>query len=128
MQHFYLDSLCPNSLKEMSSARRVADVPEIIASVAGSLSDRRPLLLVSKHVFRSVAPLIWKNVRRVDQILRLIPGITERRAIRQYSPDPDAHAVIVVSLSILGSSEFSFEISFYWKGCYLPQLARPHPF
>ncbi|KAF8598818.1 hypothetical protein BDV93DRAFT_547210 [Ceratobasidium sp. AG-I] len=79
----------------MANAHRVADVPEFIVSVATSLSDRRPLLLVSKHFFRSVAPLIWKSVPRVDLILRLIPGTTERRAIRQYSPDPDVHSVLV---------------------------------
>ena len=94
----------------MSNAHRVADTPELVASVAASLLDRRPLLLVSKHFFRSVAPLIWKNVPRVDLILRLIPGTTERRAIRQYSPDPDAHSVLVVSLAVLDLSHPGFKL------------------
>ncbi|KAF8598824.1 hypothetical protein BDV93DRAFT_609635 [Ceratobasidium sp. AG-I] len=65
----------------MSNACRVADIPELICSIATFLSDPRPLLLVSQHFFRSVAPLSWKSVPRVDVLLRLIPGTTERQTL-----------------------------------------------
>ncbi|KAF8598816.1 hypothetical protein BDV93DRAFT_512199 [Ceratobasidium sp. AG-I] len=69
----------------MAHARRVAGIPELIVSVAISLSDRYPLLFVSKHFFRTVAPLIWKSVPRADILLHLIPGTSECSKISRPS-------------------------------------------
>ncbi|KAF8598817.1 hypothetical protein BDV93DRAFT_322720 [Ceratobasidium sp. AG-I] len=77
----------------MSSARRVADIPELIGSIAAILSSRHPLLLASKHFFRSVAPLIWQSVPRVDLLLRLIPEIGVWRTDKCDVLKPVAHSI-----------------------------------
>ncbi|KAF8598821.1 hypothetical protein BDV93DRAFT_609633 [Ceratobasidium sp. AG-I] len=76
----------------MSNAYRVADIPELVCSVATFLSDPRPLLLVSRHFFCSVAPFIWRSVPRVDVLLRLIPGTTERRTL--FSDSWETHSLL----------------------------------
>lgn len=82
----------------MSNARRVADIPELVSSIviASSLPSRQNLLLVSNQFFRAVAPVIWRSVHRIDSLLRLIPGTTERRNIRQPLIDPDIKLLYVV--------------------------------
>ncbi|KAF8598814.1 hypothetical protein BDV93DRAFT_322692 [Ceratobasidium sp. AG-I] len=79
----------------MTSARRVAGIPELSVSIAASLSDRHPLLLTSKQFFYSVAPLLWKSVPRVDILLRLIPGTNVSVCTGWEDQNPNPHSVLV---------------------------------
>jgi hypothetical protein len=82
----------------MANAHRVAEIPELVSSIAGSVGskDRTRLLRVSRHFFHLVAPMIWKNVPRVDIVLMLIRGTTLTRTMHMDSQDPDIFFVQIV--------------------------------
>jgi hypothetical protein len=56
--------------------RRIVEIPEFLTSVASEfdLDRQRELMLVSKYFFRSVGPIVWKSVPRLDFIMRTIKG------------------------------------------------------
>ncbi|KAF8598826.1 hypothetical protein BDV93DRAFT_547216 [Ceratobasidium sp. AG-I] len=76
----------------MSSARRVADIPELISSIASFLdnSGLAPMMRVSQHFFRIAGPSIWREVPNIEALLSLIPGTIPRRVahIRRDSYQP----------------------------------------
>ncbi|KDN33107.1 hypothetical protein RSAG8_13805, partial [Rhizoctonia solani AG-8 WAC10335] len=66
-------------------------MPELLTLIAEEfeIEDRRELMLVSKHFFRSVGPTAWKNVPRLDFLLRLIDD-TEVKSYR-FKDSQGAH-------------------------------------
>ncbi|CAE7181362.1 unnamed protein product [Rhizoctonia solani] len=56
------------------------DIPELIVHICESArpADRARLLRVSKLFFYCAAPFVWKEVRGVTTLLRLIDGITTK--------------------------------------------------
>ncbi|CAE6439098.1 unnamed protein product [Rhizoctonia solani] len=68
-----LTSKTPNL---QSNARRVIAIPELLALVVYELDskERRKLLRVSKQIFHSVGPTVWKSVPRLELVLQLIKG------------------------------------------------------
>lgn len=90
----------------MSSARRVADIPELVNSITAVVSNRRSLVLVSRGFFYSVAPLIWESVSGVDLLLRLIPGISESRNMIRSSANMFDYSRLVVSLFYMSFARY----------------------
>ncbi|CAE6374532.1 unnamed protein product [Rhizoctonia solani] len=56
--------------------RRVVETPEFLTSVAHEfdIDQQCKLMLVSKHFFRSVGPIVWKSVPRLEFLMKLITG------------------------------------------------------
>ncbi|CAE6374946.1 unnamed protein product [Rhizoctonia solani] len=60
-----------------TSGRRVVEIQELLVLITHELEakQRRDLMRVSKHFFRSIGPIAWRNVPRLDIIMRLVKNI-----------------------------------------------------
>lgn len=65
-------------------ARRVFEVPELVDLICSFVRKRNltNLLTVSQCVFHCVAPLIWKDVTGVVNIIRLLPKLDIEEVVR----------------------------------------------
>ena len=88
----------------MSNAHRVAEIPELIISIAGFLNSSGlvPMMRVSQHFFRIAGPWIWREVPNIEILMRLIPGATQSH-IEQRRGDSYCSIKQVVSQSIVGT-------------------------
>lgn len=61
----------------ISPARHVAETPELLYLISAFLGrhDRVSLLRVSQRTFACVVASLWKCVRDVTLLLKLIPGV-----------------------------------------------------
>lgn len=62
-----------------SPTRRVSEVPELVGSICGFVekSSWVNLLTVSRPFFHRVAPLIWKEIPGIAELLALLPYLDE---------------------------------------------------
>jgi hypothetical protein len=60
-----------------SSARRVAEMPELLFIISDFLGqhDRVSLIRVSRRTFACVVASLWKDIRNITLLLKLIPGV-----------------------------------------------------
>ncbi|KAL5639882.1 hypothetical protein ACGC1H_006453 [Rhizoctonia solani] len=74
----------------VTSTQRVIQISELLILIAQKLDAKKQhmLLLVSKHFFRSIGPLVWKRVPGLDIMMRLIKDVKvefNRSRVRGYS-------------------------------------------
>ncbi|EUC65134.1 hypothetical protein RSOL_498750, partial [Rhizoctonia solani AG-3 Rhs1AP] len=85
----------------MSNVQQVLLLPEIIQKTASycGYREQRDLAYTCRWFFSLVAPVIWKEVRGVETVIKLIPGakISKLYNTRRYE---EAHHKNIVSRNI----------------------------
>ncbi|CAE6375007.1 unnamed protein product [Rhizoctonia solani] len=63
--------------KGSPSGRRVIEIPELFILIVHELDDKqqRNLMRVSKYFFRSIGPIAWRRVPRLDIVMKLIKNV-----------------------------------------------------
>lgn len=93
----------------MPNLRRVMSIPELASTITGLLdsTDLYCLLRVSRPFFYSTAPMLWKEVPRLDVLLLLIPETTVRRGWKREMGGDNFRQVDIILPESLDFTRFN---------------------
>ncbi|CAE6473352.1 unnamed protein product [Rhizoctonia solani] len=89
-----------------SNVQKALLLPEIVQEIASycEYREQRDLAYTCRWLFSLVTPVIWKEVRGVDTVIQLIPGVEVSEKYNNYRGEDEYHRDIIFDESLLDAS------------------------